>query len=165
MAQQKRTGRLVVFIIFLFMGIGATAFATGVVDLSFFSTRPVWGAQLSDMVSFRGAVKLDDLRLSRSEIRKINHATMVNRTVFDRVQLTLNMADRYAPVQVDKNTKLTVGLKLDAGDGCEVKSWDKDILRKNLVPYMVRYMKRAARELVHYRKHPEVKNGVARLYI
>ncbi len=150
----------------IFLGLGGViGYTSGVIDLEFLISRPTLEEPLSSMVSIRGSLKFEDLHLSRSEVRKINSSIFKNRDVFKHMNLTLDLADEYAPKEVEEGTQLVMALMLEADSDCEVLSWERKLSRRDLVPQLVRYMAKAAQELVHYRNSPELKRGFRRIYI
>lgn len=153
------------FLLFFIAGGGIVAFKTSLATLSFTNVRPAYKAELLDMVSIHGSVKVDDLNLSNKEVKKINFAALKHRRLFPRVDMRLDMEDKFAPIQVESATMLEMSLVLVADDNSDVTCWTRKVSRKELVPSMVRFMDRAASEFTHYRNIPDPEKRFKRLYI
>jgi len=118
---------------------------------------------LSGIVSIKGTVKADELRLTGGEVRKLNRAVEEHRDTFSKVDLFLDVKDKSPAVEPD--TVLVWAMILKANGDCEVRSWSRKVLRSELVPQMIIYMERAAKEYREFKKHPDVKQSFKCLYI
>ncbi|WP_419785565.1 hypothetical protein [Pseudodesulfovibrio sp.] len=137
--------------------IGAMAARIGVFSGSGSETA------LSDVVAVKGTVKVDDLRLTGGEVRKLNRAVEEHRGMFPEVDLFLDVKDKSHNMEPD--TVLVWAMILKANGECEVRSWSRKVSRTDLVPQMILYMDRAAKEYQEFMKHPDVKQSFKCLYI
>lgn len=169
MARKQTSGnssRNVVIGLLLLIAAGAiVAFQSDYVRRAFAVPGPSYSEELLSMIGVKGAVKTEDLKLSKSEVRKINFAAMKVRKVFPKVDVSFNMEDKFAPIEVEQDTKLELGMVLRTDDDCEIAFWTRNVTRKRLVPQMVRSMEKAQAEYEHYRKQPELKSGFKRIYM
>lgn len=144
---------------------GLVAFRTGV----FANVPKVFGEPdgipLAEQISVRGAVKVKDLGLSDKEVRKINWTVRKLGKVFNKVNVQVDMADQFAPLEVSKKTELKMVMNLETDDGCTVQSWQENVVRADFASYMVKYLKRAAVELERFREYPEFKGKFNKVYI
>jgi len=169
MAQKQmttNTKRNMVLALLLFLAAGAVvAFQADYIHISFAKKAPTYSSELLSMINVDGAVKVKDLNLSSSEIRKINYAAMKMRRVFSQIDVSLNMEDKFAPIEVGRNTELELGLVFKAGDDCEVQCWTQSVSRSRLVAQVVRSMEEARIEYEKLLDHPELKRSFKRLYL
>lgn len=137
---------------------GLLAFKIGVFDKGLSSSEG-----LSGLVSVKGTVSLDDLNLSKGEVKKINRAVGSHKQTFTQVDLFLDVKD--GSRDMDKDTVLVWAMVLETNGECEVRSWSRKISRDDLVTQMVLYMNKAAREYEDFKKFPDVKQNFKCLYI
>ncbi|QJB55342.1 hypothetical protein [Pseudodesulfovibrio sp. zrk46] len=150
----------------LLLAVGAiAAFQTGLVDRAFATKAPSYSRELLDMVKMSGSVKVSDLGLSSKDIHKLNVAAMKVRRAFSRIDISLNMEDKFAPVKVKRDTHLELDMVFKTDEDCEVKCWTRTVPRKRLVAHMVRAMDEAMSEYEYYQKMPGVKGQFKRLYM
>jgi len=123
----------------------------------------VGSSGLVGMVSVKGSVPADALGLSSDEVKKINRTVESHRNLFSKVDLFLDSKDGEKPS--DGKSILVMAMVLETDGDCEVRSWSRKVARKDLVPQMVIYMEKAAREYEHFRKYPDVKQNFKCLYI
>ena len=153
-----------------------TSFRTGAISVIFLvmigliiaKTGVFWGsggesAGLSDVVAVKGTVKVDDLNLSQGEIGKINRAVEEHKGTFSQVDLFLDVKDDAKRVMQD--TVLIWAMVLKTNGECEVRSWSRKVSRTDLVPQMILYMNKAAKEYGEFQKHPDMKQSFKCLYI
>lgn len=169
MAQKQmttNTKRNMVLTLLLLMAAGAVvAFQTDYFEIAFAKKAPTYSNELLAMMTVDGAVEIKDLNLSGAEMRKINHAAMKVRRVFSTVDISLNMKDKFAPIEVSRNTELELGLVFKASEECEVKFWTRNIPRARFVAYMVRSMEKAKFEFEHMQGRPDYNGLFKRLYL
>lgn len=147
------------FIVALFLSMaGLVAFKIGVFDKGLSNSEG-----LSGLVSVKGTVSLDDLSLSKNEVKKLNRAVNTHKQTFTQVDLFLDVKD--GSRDVDKNTVLVWAMVLETNGECEVRSWSRKISRDDLVTQMVLYINKAAREYEDFKKFPDVKQNFKCLYI
>ncbi len=144
-------------ILFLTM-VGLVVFKTGM-----FHSASTDGGGLSGVVSVKGTVKAEDLNLSGSEVSKLNHAVEKHRNTFTKVDLFLDAKGDSG--DISGKTVLVWAMVLETNGECEVRSWSRKIARGELVPQMVLYMNKAAKEYEHFQKFPDVKQNFKCLYI
>jgi hypothetical protein len=108
-------------------------------------------------------VKLEDLALSRNEVVKINRAVEEHRDTFTQIGLFLDAKSLSG--SIDDKTVLVWAMVLETNGDCEVRSWSRKVARADLVPQMVLYMTKAAREYEQFKKFPDVKQDFKCLYI
>jgi hypothetical protein len=118
---------------------------------------------LSGIVSVKGTVKLEDLDLDKSEVMKINRAVEEHKDTFTQVALFLDAKSESG--SIDSTTVLVWAMVLETNGECEVRSWSRKVDRADLVPQIVLYMKKAAREYEQFKKYPDVKQNFKCLYI
>lgn len=160
--------RVTIITLLLLIAAGAVvAFQADIMRLPFSVSKsePTYEAELLEMVSVKGAVKVKDLHLSQKEARKINNACLKHRKVFPKVDVTLNMTDQFAPIDVQRNTKLQLTLVFTSDEEAEVRCWTRTVSRARLVAFMVRSMDKAVSEYIHYRDLPNRTREFRRLYI
>ncbi|MDD3313049.1 hypothetical protein [Pseudodesulfovibrio sp.] len=114
-------------------------------------------------MSIKGTLKPEELRLTGGEVRKLNRAVEEHRDTFSKVDLFLDVKDKSPSVK--PGTVLVWAMILKANGDCEVRSWSRKVPRSELVPQMVLYMDRAAKEYKEFKKHPDVKQSFKCLYI
>jgi len=141
------------------------AFQTNLVGLTFPSSQPTYDTQIIESVSVKGAVSVKALRLSPKEMRNINFMAIKNQDIFPAMDVTVNMQDQFAPVVVERGTGLELTMVFKTDETCEVRFWTRKVTRAGLVPLMIRSMKKAAAEYLHYRDLPEKGASFKRLYI
>lgn len=163
--RSKSTVRITVGIVLLLVLAAVSVIAFQGKVLTFFSSPSSADRQLLNMVSVEGTVKVEDLKLSQAEIKKINYAALKHRTLFPNVNVTVNMGDKYAPVIVEGTTRLELTMVFNSDEEAEVRSWSRMVTRSKLVPFMLKSMNKAASEYVHYRDLPGRKREFKRLYI
>lgn len=121
------------------------------------------GAGLTGLVSVKGTVNVEALNLSENEVKKINRVVNEHKDMFTQINLFLDAkSDRD---DITKSTTLVMAMVLETSGDCEVRSWSRKVARGDLVPQMIRYMKRAATEYEEFRKYPDVKQNFKCLYI
>ena len=147
----------VILVLFLTMA-GLVIFKTGVLD-----GKGSSNGGLSGIVSVMGTVKLADLNLSKGEIRKINRAVATHKATFNQVDLYLDVKDGFRDITT--KTVLVWAMVLETNDECEVRSWSRKTDRGDLVPQMVMYMNKAAKEYEEFKRFPDVKQNFKCLYI
>lgn len=118
---------------------------------------------LSGLVSVKGTVKLEALELTGGEVMEINRAVQEHRAVFRQIDLFLDAKTSSGRIEAD--TVLVWAMVLEADGECEVRSWSRKVERAALVPQMVHYMQKAAREYAEFRKHPDVTRNFKCIYI
>lgn len=157
--------RIVVIGLLLFLAAGSiVAFRVDVLGLTTSYRRASFSKELLESISIAGAVREEHLDFTGKEIHDINYAVLKHKALFPRVDVSLNMADKFAPVSVEPETKLDLGLAFQVSGGGEVRCWNRTVSRKRLVPYMVRAMDRAAREYGRFLENEGTK-GFKRFYI
>ncbi|MEF2230396.1 MAG: hypothetical protein V3571_05670 [Pseudodesulfovibrio sp.] len=150
-----RTGAI--FVVFLVM-IGLIVTRTGI----FWGDRTD-GEGLSDIVAVKGTVKVDDLHLSEVEVSRLNRAVEGHKGTFAQVDLFLDV--KAGAKDIAPETVLIWAMVLKADGECEVRSWSRKVARSDLVPQMILYMNKAAREYGEFQKHPDVRQSFKCLYI
>ncbi len=148
-------GSITVFFVLL---IGVVVFKVGLL-----TRMQVPGSGLSGLVSVRGSVGLENLRLTKAEISTINKAVDLHRDTFVQVILTLDV--KGGTEVIKKNTEMAWSLALETNGNCEVRSWNRKVKRDRLVKQMVSYMAKAAREYKDFKKFPDVEQNFKTLYI
>lgn len=118
---------------------------------------------LSGIVSVKGTVKLAALDLSKSEVTTLNQAVQEHKGTFSHVDLFLD--SKGGPGQIEGETILVWAMVLEANGECEIRSWSRKVARADLVPQVVLYMKKAAREYAEFQKYPDVTQNFKCLYI
>ena len=160
---QKKTGvnsffkTSAILVLFLTMA-GLIVFKTGLLE-----RRTSNSDGLSGIVSVKGTVKLDDLNLSKVEVRKINRAVAAHRATFKQVDLFLDAKD--GSKDITPSTILVWAMVLETSGECEVRSWSRKTARGDLIPQMVMYMNKAAKEYEEFKRFPDVKQNFKCLYI
>lgn len=146
------------FAVLFFTLAGVLIFKAGVLH-----SGAVSSDGLSGLVSVKGTVKLGDLGLSGNEVKRINRAVGGHKDVFTQVDLFLDAKDGKDASQA--KTVLVMAMVLETNGDCEVRSWSRKISRSDLVPQLIKYMKRAAKEYEQFKKFPDVKQNFKCLYI
>ncbi|ADU63589.1 MAG: hypothetical protein KUA35_16710 [Pseudodesulfovibrio sp.] len=118
---------------------------------------------LAGTVSVKGTVKLTALDLSKNEVMALNQAVQEHRNTFSQVDLFLD--SKGGPDQMEGDTVLVWAMVLETNGECEIRSWSRKVARAELVPQVVLYMKKAAREYAEFRKFPDVTQNFKCLYI
>lgn len=118
---------------------------------------------LSGLVQVKGTVSVEALDLTSSEVRKINRTVDSHKDVFTQVGLFLD-AKGGGRVVTD-STVLVMAMVLETNGDCEVRSWSRKVSRADLVPQLVLYMAKAAKEYETFKKYPDVKQNFKCLYI
>lgn len=118
---------------------------------------------LSGTVSVKGTVKLAALDLSQSEVATLNQAVREHKDTFSQVDLFLD--SKGGPGQMEDSTVLVWAMVLETNGECEIRSWSRKVARADLIPQVVLYMKKAAREYAEFRKFPDVTQNFKCLYI
>lgn len=136
---------------------GAIVFYSGVIQ------GGVSSEGLSGLVSVKGPVKLQDLDLSKGEVKRINRTVANHSQTFTRFNLYLETANE--PGEINANTQLVMAVVLETDGDCEVRSWSKKMYRSDLVPQVLSYIKKAATEYENFKKFPDVKQKFKCLYI
>lgn len=160
---RKQTGQHTFFkasvIIILFMTMAGLIAFKG----ELFHSDAVSDEGLSGLVSVKGTVKVEDLDLSKSEIKKINRAVSNHKKTFTQVDLFLDVKDGSS--DMNKTTTLVWAMVLETNGECEVRSWSRKVPRGELVAQMVIYMNKAAKEYEEFKQFPDVKQNFKCLYI
>lgn len=146
-----------IFVLLLLAMAGLIAYGSGVIESGSKS-----GDGLSGLVSVKGTVNLEALKLSKSEVAMINRAVDKHQDMFNQVDLYI---DSKGGSDIDDKTVLVMALVLDANGECEVRSWSRKVVRHDLVSQLVRYMGKAANEYEQFKKYPDVKQNFKCLYI
>lgn len=118
---------------------------------------------LSGLVSVRGSVSLEQLKLTASEISVINNAVTRYRDTFSGVELVLNGVDRSEAIE--PNTVLVMAVELKTTGDLVIKSWERKLPRGKLVAQLTSYMQKAAEEYNEFKRFPDVKQNFKTLYI
>jgi hypothetical protein len=147
----------VIMVLFFAMAT-VIAFKAGV-----FESNGTSGSGLSGVVSVKGTVRLKDLNLSKSEVKKINRAIAAHKKTFTQVDLFLDAKD--GSKDIKSTTILVWAMVLETNGDCEVRSWSRKTTRDDLVPKMVMYMNKAAKEYEELKRFPDVKQSFKSLYI
>jgi len=121
------------------------------------------GEGLSAAVAVKGTVRMHDLHLSESEVGRINRAVDEHKDTFTQVDLFLDVKDDARSIAPD--TVMVWAMVLKANGDCEVRSWSRKVARSDLVPQMILYMNKAAKEYGEFQKHPDVRQSFKCLYI
>jgi len=147
----------VILALFLVMG-ALVVFKTVVSEEGLFGDEG-----LSGVVSVKGTVKVEALNLSKGEVSKLNRAVASHKDTFTKVDLFLDVKD--GSRAVNSNTILVWAMVLQANGDCEVRSWSRKTARGDLVPQMVLYMNKAAKEYEEFKRFPDVQQNFKCLYI
>lgn len=118
---------------------------------------------LSGLVSVKGTVTAKALGLSKGEVKRINRMVARHDKTFTRFNLHLDTSRE--PGSINANTQLVMAMVLETDGECEVRSWSKKLYRSELVPQMVTYIQKAAKEYEKFKKFPDVKQNFKCLYI
>jgi len=118
---------------------------------------------LSGLVSVKGTVSISDLGLSANEVTRINRAVGGHKDMFTQVNLFLDAKNGKSADQA--KTVLVMAMVLETSGDCEVRSWSRKISRDDLVPQLIVYMNKAAKEYEQFKKFPDVKQNFKCLYI
>ena len=154
---RTRVKAAAIFVLFICLA-GLIVFKTGV-----FVGSDVAEQGLSGLVSVKGTVKVEDLKLSQSEVSKINRAVDGHKDTFSQVDLFLDVKD--GSRAIGSKTVLIWAMVLETDGDCEVRSWSRKISRSDLVAQMILYMNKAAKEYEQFKKYPDVKQNFKCLYI
>ncbi len=144
----KGIGFVVLFIALSWIAV----FKSGFIDVSKFKSKPTYDKALVDSVAIMGSIKAKDLNLSGSEIKKMNLAALRNREKFSKVNIHLNRDERYGSMEIKDDTILNMVVELEVAKDCTIQSWDSKFPRAELAPQMTEYIKKAAKEYLHYQK-------------
>ncbi len=162
----SNTGRNVAILLLLLIAAGTiVAFQTDFVRWAFAKKAPSYSKELLAMISVNGSVKVKDLNLTGKEIKAVNFAAMKVSKVFPSVNVSLDMLDRFAPIKVENDTELKLGMVFKTEENCEVAFWTRTIPRKRLIPHMVRSMEEAMSEFENIRKLSRGEKTFKRLYL
>lgn len=134
----------------LFYGVGGVGFSQNS------------GAGLSGLVSVKGSVNAEALKLSDGEVTRINRVVNDLSSFFSQVDIYL---DAKGSKEIDSNTVLVMALVLETNGDCEIRSWSRKVAREDFVPQLERYMQRAAAEYKQFKRYPDVKQDFKCLYI
>lgn len=118
---------------------------------------------LSGLVAVKGTVDVAELDLTGNEVKRINRAVNDHKSMFTQVDIFLDAKEGSNPG--NSKTMLVMAMVLETNGDCEVRSWSRKISRKELVPQMILYMKKAAEEYSQFKKFPDVKQNFKCLYI
>ncbi|MEF2230395.1 MAG: hypothetical protein V3571_05665 [Pseudodesulfovibrio sp.] len=127
--------------------------------------RPSYDKKLLDSVTVGGAIKLEDLRLTSSEIRTLNIAALTHRALFPSMDMQLNAASRRPMAAIGSATPLNLTLVFKTAEEAEVCCWERTVKRRDLVPHVVRSMERAKELYTHYREQIGRNRSIKRLYL
>lgn len=152
------TMKVAVFAVLFFLMAGMVIFKSGV-----FSGSSSSDDGLSGLVAVKGTVSAEALGLSGSELKKINRAVNGHKDMFTQVDLFLDAKDGKDASQ--SSTVLVMAMVLETNGDCEVRSWSRKVSRSDLVPQLIIYMKKAAKEYEQFKKFPDVKQNFKCLYI
>lgn len=149
----------VIVTIFVLLG-SLVVYQTG-----FFADNPLLSksAGLTDRVVVKGSVRVEQLKLSGKEVRQINRAVSKHAKTFSQVALYVD--SKVMPGKIVRGSTLEWAMVLDAGEGMEVRSWSRKVSRIHLVPEVVMYMDKAAKEFKHFKAYPDVQQSFKCLYI
>ena len=139
-------------------------FRTNVIG-SFGPERPTYDKQLLAGVTLGGLIKPDALRLSSSEIRRLNIAILSHRDVFPSMDMLLNPVSKRPEPSIGKTTPLNLTLVFKTDRDCEVYCWERTVKRRDLVPHVVRSMERAKAIYTHYLEQMGRTRSIKRLYL
>ena len=151
-------------LLLLFAGGAVVVFRTNVIG-SFGPERPTYDKQLLAGVTIGGLIKPDALKLSSSEIRRLNIAILSHRDVFPCLDMTLNPASKRADARIGKTTPLNLTLIFKTDGESEVYCWERTVKRRDLVPHVVRSMERAKALYTHYLQQMGRTRSIKRLYL
>lgn len=118
---------------------------------------------LSGLVSVRGGVSLEQLKLTAGEIGIINSAVDRYRDTFTGVKLVVDSVGRID--HVEPGTVLVMAVELQTSGELVVKSWSRKLPRSKLVAQLTSYMAKAADEYNEFKRFPDVKQNFKTLYI
>ncbi|WP_319471527.1 hypothetical protein [uncultured Pseudodesulfovibrio sp.] len=138
--------------------IGVIAFKVGVLQSASSDSDG-----LSGIVSVKGTVKEEALKLTRAEVGKLNRVVDEHKGTFTKVDLFLDAKGDARNIK--PKTVLIWAMVLETNGECEVRSWSRKIPRAELVQQMVQYMNKAAKEYEQFKKFPDVKQNFKCLYI
>lgn len=111
-------------------------------------------------------VKEADLKLSNHEVRKINRAFTRHGKLFEKMDLQVDMADQFAKAEITDKTKLDMIMSLECEVDLTVQSWRETVTRAEFTPFVVRWLRRAAAELVRFQEREEFENrNISKLYL
>lgn len=144
--------------VLFFAFAGVVVFKSGLIR----STASV-GDGLSGLVAVKGTVKVADLGLSGSEVKRINSAVREHKDMFTQVDLFLDA--KTGKDASNGKTVLVMAMVLETNGDCEVRSWSRKVSRSDLVPQVILYMQKAASEYAQFKKFPDVKQNFKCLYI
>lgn len=165
MQSNSSAGRIIfIFVVLLCAGGALVVFKTDFLRMQR-AEFTSYDSELLEMVSVKGLVKLADLNLSRSEIKKLNYAALSHRETFPRVDVTLNPTTKHKPEKFEHSTPLKLSLVFKTKGETEVHCWHRTVKRCDLVPHVVRSMKQAVDEYRHYRDLPDRTRPLKRLYL
>lgn len=105
------------------------------------------------------------MNLSAHEIKKINLAALKYKGQFERCDFYLNYAAKEGGRGVVGDTVLVMNVKLAVDGGGEVCSWKENVKRKDMIPKMVRYLDKAASELLRFQNSDSPPKVFERIYI
>ncbi|MCJ2164436.1 MULTISPECIES: hypothetical protein [unclassified Pseudodesulfovibrio] len=160
-SKRARTGKqfpvgVYVVALFLVAGVGLFFFKT-----QLFQRQAAGG--LSGLVSVRGSVSLEQLRLTTQEVGIINKVVSEHRNTFTRVDLTVNAVGSVD--EINESTVLEFAVSLQTNEDLVVKSWNRKIQRGKMIAQLVAYMQKAAGEYEEFKRYPDVKQNFKTLYI
>ncbi|WP_316897726.1 hypothetical protein [Pseudodesulfovibrio indicus] len=118
---------------------------------------------LSGLVSVRGGVSLEQLKLTAGEIGIINSAVDRYRGTFTKVQLVVDSVGRID--HIEPGTVLVMAVELQTSGDLLIKSWSRKLPRSKLVGQLTAYMAKAADEYNEFKRFPDVKQNFKTLYI
>ncbi|CCH48777.1 hypothetical protein [Pseudodesulfovibrio piezophilus] len=154
-----RTGYKVIAIVALFLCMaGLVAFKAGL-----WGARSAMSDTLTGVVAVKGTIKVSELGLTENEVKKINRTVKSHRNTFTQVAVFLDR--KSGSGQLDGKSVLVMAMVLETDGNCEVRSWSRKVPRSDLVPQMVLYMDKAAKEFEQFKKYPDVQQSFKCLYI
>lgn len=157
-AGKSSKASLLVVACILLVGVGLIYFKTDLLKTS--ATRP---SGISGLVSVRGSVSLEQLDLSRQEIRAINNAVTAHKATFTQVDMIVDSVGNGD--RIEEDTVLVFAVSMKTKGDLEVKSWSRKIERRKMVAQFVDYIRKAAMEYERFQEFPDVKKNFKTLYI
>ena len=155
---------MILLLLLLFAGGAVVIFRTNVIG-SFGPDKPTYDQQLMAGVTLGGLIKPDELKLSSSEIRRLNIAVLTHRGVFPCLDMTVNPASKRPSPKIGRTTPLNLTLVFKTDEDSEVYCWERTVKRHDLVPHVVRSMERAKELYTHYLEQMGRHRSIKRLYL
>lgn len=150
--------------VLFFALVGLVVFKSGIVESNVFKSKPRFDTALLPSVDISGPVKLRDLKLSPSEIKKLNLTALKYRNTFEAMDIHLNYTDKNAGREVVDNTVLEMNVRFQA-EGGHVVARPREVARKDMVGQMVKCVAKAASEFDRYKRLDGAKETFQSLYL